>query len=131
MLKRLAIGVLCLAAACASAGNTSDDGKTAKNPDVISAEELAAPEISAGDALQVIQRLRPRFLMVQGQKSSSNPTAGAVKISVDGAPLLAVDNLHNVQASSLKEIRYLSSSEAAQKYGTASNGGPVILLKTK
>ena len=120
-----------MAAACATTQTAGEEGKPARNPDVITAEELAAPEIAAGDALAAIQRLRPRFLMVQGQKSSSNTSAGSVKISIDGAPLLAIDNLHNVQASSIKEIRYLSSSDASQRFGTAANAGAVILIKSK
>ncbi len=131
MFKRFAIAALCISTACAAASTSGDEGKPARNPDVITADELTAPEIMAGDALSAIQRLRPRFLMVQGQKSSSNTSAGSVKVSIDGAPLLGVDQLHNVQTSSIKEIRYLSASDASQRFGTAANAGAVILIKSK
>jgi hypothetical protein len=42
-----------------------------------------------------------------------------------------VDNLHNVQPSSIKEIRYLSASDAAQRFGTNAGMGAVILIKSK
>jgi hypothetical protein len=140
MSKRIILATLVLAASCSSAttggpvqqgADAAADAKPAKNPDVITAEELSAPEIMGGDALAAIQRLRPRFLMVQGQKSSSNKSAGSVKVSIDGAPLLSVDNLHNVQPSSIKEIRYLSASDAAQRFGSNAGMGAVILIKSK
>src|SRR4051812_13900188 len=71
---------LCVVSACASTASSTSETGPARNPDVITADELALPEIAGGDALQAVQRLRPRFLISRGMTSASNPAAGAVHV---------------------------------------------------
>jgi hypothetical protein len=127
--RMFVIAALVIGAACASSpAHTGDSG----NPDVITAAELADPAVAAGDALQAVQRLRPRFLMSRGMTSSaSNGSAGGVHASIDGGPLVAVTDLQRVRPSSLKEIRYLSATDAAQRFGAMAGNGPVIILTSR
>jgi hypothetical protein len=97
---------------------------------VITAEELADPSVAAGDALEAVRRLRPRFLMTRGGSATSS-TAGNVHISVDGGPLLTLDNLSRFRPSQIAELRYLNASDAAQRFGTNAGSGGVILVKTR
>jgi hypothetical protein len=123
----LAITVAC-AGACASHGSKESEGGTSsdasRTSDVITAQQLA-------DLLDVIRRLRPRFLTVRGVGSIRVADAGAVHVSVDGGPLMAVSMLSNMRPGEVAEIRYLEPPQAAQRFGTASASGSVILVKTK
>ena len=133
--KRLYSSLLLMAAiACASGSSANDPGTTmgaGRNADIITAAELADPAIASGDALEAVQRLRPRFLMTRGAISAKNASAGSTHISVDGGPLLTVDALSRLRPAQIAEIRYLSSSDAAQRFGTNAGSGGVILVKSK
>ena len=134
--KRLYSSMLLVAAmACAGGSSAATEGGTAvgaaRNADVISAAELADPAVASGDALEAVQRLRPRFLMTRGAMSVKNKTAGSTHVSIDGGPLLAVDALSRLRPSQLLEIRYLSASDAAQRFGTTAGSGGVIMVRSK
>ncbi|MEO7360075.1 MAG: hypothetical protein ABI120_07090 [Gemmatimonadaceae bacterium] len=87
--------------------------------------------IGTGDALEAVRRLRPRFLIVRGASSIRTPDAGAVHVSVDGGALQAVSILSRMRTGELAEIRFLNASEAAQRFGTASGTGAVLVVKTR
>ncbi len=133
--RLLSAALLSFVAACASAPAASTGEQVAaaptRNADLITAEELNDPAIIAGDALQAVQRLRPRFLMTRGTVSGQRPTAGSVQVSIDGGPLLRTDALKTVRPASIAEIRYLNASDAAQRFGTSAASGAVILVKSK
>lgn len=134
--KRMGATLLLVAAmACASGSSSASDpnapATASRNADVITTEELADPSVSSGTALEAVQRLRPRFLMTRGAVSGRNTSAGSVHISVDGGPLLTVDNLSRLRPSQIAEIRYLNSSDAAQRFGTSAASGGVILVRSK
>lgn len=133
--------VLVAALACASgssssegsspSGSSSTTSAVPRRPDVITAEELAGPSVVDGSALDAVRRLRPNFLMTRGTTSMQNPTAGNVHVSVDGGPLQTVDFLSRLQAREVAEIRYLSPSDAAERFGVATESGGVIVVKSK
>jgi hypothetical protein len=137
--RLLMASLLVGAAACASGSATPSSSSPAAtpssaaktNPDVITAEELADPSVSDGDAMLAVRRLRPRFLATRGTTSVQNRSAGSVHVSVNGGALQALSQLSQMRVSEIFEIRYLSPSDAAQHFGTASGGGGVISVKTK
>lgn len=129
--KRIFTTVLIAAAMACSSNPSPGSGSERSNSDVITAAELSDPTVQSGDALQAVQRLRPRFLMSRGKSSSKNATAGSVHISIDGGPLVTVDNLSRYSPNAISEIRYISSIDAAQRWGTAAGSGGVILVKSK
>ena len=126
---------LALVAACSSnpapVGEPAPASTATRHTDVITAEELADPSIAAGDALEAVRRLRPSFLMSRGASSMKNTTAGSVHVSIDGAPLLTVDNLSRLRPAQIAEIRYLNAADAAQRYGTSAGSGAVILVRSR
>ena len=92
--------------------------------DVINVLELSDQSVAGLDAYQVVQRLRPNFL---AQYAGVGPT----QVSVDGSPLTPLSSLKNFRADALMEIRLLSATEAAQRFGPTSNRGAVILVRLK
>ena len=127
--------VVVLAAACAKPASTAKTtaapiSRTARNPDVISREELADPAIAGVDAMTSIRQLRPAFFRNRGPQSFSNASAGQVQISQDYGPLQSVNQLSAIDTRSLVEVRYLSAVDAQTRFGINANGGPVIVLLT-
>ena len=136
---------ICLAlaacAACAS-GNTGARAESGARRDrsVITQEELADPSVSGRNVLEVVRSLRPQFLTVRGthtlqdtstaRKGVVDPEAGKVHASVDGAKIISIEELAAIDASTVIEIRFLTPSQAMQRFGGAAREGPVILVKT-
>lgn len=135
-IRCLAVLALTAMGACASAGTPAENAANAapadsRNADVITSAELADPSLASGDLLATIQRLRPRFLMTRGAISASNAAAGSVQVSVDGGALQSVATLRSITTSHVAEVRYLSRTEAAQRFGTNAGSGSVILVRSR
>ena len=136
--QRFGIALLLVLSAAACSGNpapaaSANEGTTttARRADVITAEELADPTVSSGDALEAVRRLRPGFLMSRGATSIKNTSAGSVHVSIDGGSLGTLDNLSRLRPNQIAEIRYLSAADAAQRFGSLAGSGGVILVKSK
>ena len=69
--------------------------------------------------------------MTRGAASIRTPDAGTAHVSVDGGALQAVSVLGRMRPAEIAEIRFLSSSEAAQRFGTVANAGAVLLVKMR
>lgn len=102
-----------------------------RSSDIITALELADPSVASGDALEAVRRLRPRFLAVRGTQSIRMTAAGQVHLSLDGGALQAISNLSRMRVAEIAEIRFLSATEAAQRFGTVAGSGGVILLRSR
>jgi hypothetical protein len=127
-----------LSALTACSSNPAPEGEPmtpepagASRSDVITTAELDEPSIASINMYDAIRRLRPRFLMTRGQVSPRNPTAGSTKVSVDGGPLVGIEILGRIQPSEIAEVRWLSASDAAQRFGINAASGAVIILKTR
>ena len=133
---RLAVTALLVMAASCARPSTRGEGppsasgipRMAKDPNVISAEELHDPVIISMDALKAIRYLRPAFFRTSGPQSFSNSGAGLVQISPDFGPLQPLSQLRNFTTITLSEVRYLDANEAQARFGINANGGPVIVL---
>lgn len=132
---RVPIVALALAAvsACASSGaRGSSSPRYSQN--VITSEELATVDVA--DAYQAVQRLRPQFLVqsrgptdMGSTRSGSN---GGIVVYIDNTRLGGVSSLSQVPKNEIREIRYLTASEAAQRFGTGTPDGAIVITrKTK
>ena len=142
---RLLPSALLLAAlvACASSPRvapTSDDATAAtasetrtprprRNANVITRDELADPSLQGATGLEAVRRLRPTFLASRGAISLGDPSAGAVKVSIDGSSIGPLDDLDRIRTNEIRSIRYLSASDATQRFGVTADGSPVILVE--
>ena len=106
-------------------------GTATRASDLLTREELSHPSVIAGDALEAVRRLRPRFLASRGATSIRVAGAGSVHVSLDGGPLLSVNVLSRMRPGEIAEIRYLNATEAAQRFGTAAGSGGVMLVKSR
>ena len=134
--RHCSAALLLLATACAQQSVPESGGapveRVARNPNVISQQELQDPAIAGRDANFAIQQLRPAFFRTRGPQTlrATDPAMapGQVHISQDYGPLQALSALSGIDTRSLVEIRYLDAVEAQQRFGINANGGPVIVL---
>lgn len=102
------------------------------DPNRLTRQEIEAhPQLA--DALELIERLRPRFLQGRGRTSATAERSEPL-VFLDETKLFSVDGLSTIPASNVEEIRFLTPTEAAARYGNSSTGGArngVILVRTK
>lgn len=131
------LGTALLVGACGGGASTSAAGTSAASAprpargsaNVITEAEVLAANVN--NAYEAIQRLRPTMLRGRGSASSSDQSGSqGLVVYVDGSPLGGVQALGNISALNVREIRYLSASDATTRFGT---GHPVgaILVTTK
>ncbi len=128
------IAALLGALACANAPDPESGAvpvSASRQADVISESELSDPALVSTNLYEAVRRLRPRFLNARGPSGIANPSAGVVQVSVDGGPLSSASVLQNFLPNSVREVRFLSSADAAQRFGTTANGGGVILVRSR
>lgn len=123
----LAAGSLTVSSCAAMSGGS---GAAARNPDVLTASEIESAGAADGTAFDAINRLRPRFLSYHGVSGSSSGD-GQLLISIDGGPLTDGSALRTMPARQLAEVRFLSATDAAQRFGTSASSGTVLLIKER
>ena len=113
-----------------SKDSTKKEQKKVKSggANVILEEEIEAANVS--NALEAIQRLRPKMLQRRAGSPTDEGSAGEIVVYVDNSRLGYKDQLASIEASRIKEIRYLNAADATQRYGTGHTEG-VILITTK
>ncbi len=121
---RLALTTIVLAA-CASAGSGGGSGAAGprRNPDVITAAEVADAHVQ--NAYDAVAQLRPAFLASQGSTTVDHP----IQVVVDDVPQGGLSVLRGIDASEVVEIRRISPADATQRWGTGYSGG-ALLVKT-
>ncbi len=107
-------------AACASSGGGGGSDSPRRDPNLISAEELA--EYGTYTAMDVIRRLRPRWLRSRGTSSSGTISP---QVIVDGARMGSIDSLRSVSVADVQSLRFLSASDATMRFGTNFPGGAI------
>jgi hypothetical protein len=126
---RLATALTALAAGfgCASAGTAGGDGGDGGGSgNVVTNADLL--ESSETDAYMALERLRPRWLRARGQSSFAGGTV--VMLFVDGSPRGDVTNLRGIPINDIRDITYLSASEAAFQFGTMAGNGGALSVRT-
>ncbi|MGQ0643561.1 MAG: hypothetical protein ACT4P6_22670 [Gemmatimonadaceae bacterium] len=137
----LIAGLVAGAAACASGGSSSGAAPgavTTPSGPRGSANLITEPEIAATglqSIYEVIERLRPNMLRTRGQMGRVTGAAGGdsgagmstIKVYQNGSPIGDITMLRNIQASSVKTVQYLSSSDATTRFGTGHDAGAILV----
>ena len=131
-------------AACASSGTGGGGGGGGSGlgsgtasarieRDVIAEAEISTRASDAANALQVIQKLRPQMLRTRGLASPMDRTGETVqpRVYVDNIDYGNLSTLSNVNASQIREIRYINSRDATTSWGTGHMGGVILILTKK
>jgi hypothetical protein len=100
---------------------------------VITESEIVARASEASNALQIVQKLRPQMLRSRG-RVSPNDTSGEAslpKVIVDDVAYGTIESLANLNASQVREIKYMNAADATTKWGTGYMGGVIIVVTKK
>ena len=132
----MAAVVVAVGSGCSSSGSgnkaTGAPHAPSRQQDVITEAEIADRAAEASNALQIVQKLRPQMLRTRGRFSPTDSSdAGALpKVVVDGVAYGPIESLANLNAISVREIRFIGATDATTRWGTGYVGG-VILVTTK
>jgi len=105
--------------ACASNGNATER-KSVKPRYYIPSEELLTI-VGVNSALDVISRSRPMWLRGKGVEAT---------VYMNGIQMGGLEALNSISIDIIKDIKFLTSSEATTMYGTNNIGG-VIEIRTR
>lgn len=125
----MVIGMLALA----STASAQDQAPKREKPKSGGANLITQAEIEyaqVSNAFDAIQRLRPRMLQKRMGPATDRGEAAEIVVYVDGARYGFLDQLSNIPAEKIKEIRYLNPADATTRYGTGHTEG-VILVTSK
>lgn len=110
--------------ACSGSGRRVEPGSS----NLITLEQIN--EYPNSSAMELVQRLRPRFLQRRGQMSIRNQESPYPVVYVDGLFRGGIDELHSLPAMTLESIEYISPADATTRWGTGHMAG-VIHVTTR
>lgn len=111
------LGLVTVLAGCASGGGAEGDGGPRRDPNLITAEELAPH--SSLTCLEAVRQLRPRWLQDRGR------TQTAI-VFRDGNRMGSAESvLSDIRASDVESLRYYSARDAVTRYGATVTGGAI------
>lgn len=113
---------------CAGGGTPSGTGPGSGNRDIISMAEIQ--ESQAATALDIIQELRPRWLMRNRGLRTIEGTLDAPYVVMDDLPPRRLEYLGEIPRDVLVELRWIPPREATFLYGTGFTEG-VIKVTTR
>ena len=96
--------------------------------EVLTSEEIVQTG-QQQDLYQAIRSLRPHFLRpVRGSRSITGGGQATVPVLyVDGMKSGDVEGLRSIRAQAVKEVRYLSPSQAGIRYGLGHEAGAILV----
>jgi hypothetical protein len=116
--------------ACASSGAgkpESGDATTVRHSgNVITQEEIETS--GTANALEAVKRLRANFLVVRGAMSRSKSDIGVV-VYANGAKLGSTSTLSSISTQEIRQIEYISASDATQRFGTGHSHGAILVTR--
>ena len=99
-----------------------------RNSNTLTEEEFASS--TALDVYALVQEFRPNWLHTRGPVSIMDPTAGDLRVYLNGVKTGDVSRLREMRVSEVRELRFLNAGEAQMRYGLGNSGG-VIEVWTK
>ena len=119
----LLIAVTFPLASCAAGASS---GSTPRRPNLITAAQLEEAQSDAQNLWEVIQRLRPNWLVSRG--STMRERIDPV-VYVDGTRFGDLASLRQIAIIAVLEVRWISARDATFQYGTGHAGG-IIAVST-
>lgn len=142
MTLRSLVSVLAIASlgACASGGSkapaaapsTTAAVNTSTAPRRGSANLIVQAEIDGthlDTIYEVIERLRPNMMRTRGQMGRLSAGAGmsTIKVYQNGTMIGDITMLRGIQASAVKQVEYVNSSDATTRFGTGNDAGAILV----
>jgi hypothetical protein len=115
---------------CAAAPTYGGAGENRRSQ-IITQEEISAAGVT-GTALDVVNRLRPNFLVSRGPTTLGNAQSSGLypNVYLDGIAYGDINTLRNIDSVQIAEIRLYTAGEAQTKFGLGNSAG-VIAITTR
>jgi hypothetical protein len=121
--------VLALAlAGCASTGSDPDARRVSGDRSVLTQEEFRGTGYS--NLYDVVQALRPSWLVQRGPISFADPEAGRVVVYLNNVQAGGAEYLRQVSLLDVLSLHYLDPVEASAQFGLKQSGGAAIIINT-
>jgi hypothetical protein len=121
------------ASACTSSNAASGGATTSATPDAgrrggnfITQAEIE--QSGTTNALEAIKRLRPNFLVLRGTMSRNSSDIGIVVYS-NTAKMGNTSTLETIPTSEIKQVEFVSATDATQRYGVGHTHGAIIVTR--
>lgn len=110
--RTVAAGLLALAVAgCASSGTTTSAGPRRTDSSAISREQIdEQTQAGATNAYEIVQRLRPRWLVSRGPRSIGDQPQ--ILVYMEQVRLGGLEAMRNIDPTTVESMRRLDSSQA-------------------
>jgi len=92
--------------------------------DLLTAEEIQRTSVDGLTAFDLLLRLRPEF--VRPRLTVDGLRLGPPGLLINGAPSAGLDELRNISAARIQEVRFVRATEAAI-YGSRFPSGVVLV----
>jgi hypothetical protein len=102
-----------------------------KDRDLITRADIDNSPQKDQDIYAVIRSLRPHFLAAPRGNRTLGNSVSRMGLYVDGVHETDVGVLKNILASTVQEVRYLDPTRSESEFGTAANGGAVVVKRLK
>ena len=122
MHKRFALLPLILIFSGCAATSGGGSGRSAR---VLLADEIT--EAGVITAAGAIEQLRPHWLNTRSSPTGSSPDGDPPRLYLDGIRMDGIRELERIRASRVEEMRFLSPSDATNRYGTGHTGGAILV----
>jgi hypothetical protein len=122
MHKRFALfPLLLILASCAA----SSGGGPRRSARTLFADEIT--EAGVITAAGAIEQLRPQWLNTRSTPTANNPDGSPPTLYLDGIRMDSIRELERIRASRVEEMRFLSPTDATNRYGTGHTGGAILV----
>ncbi|MCY4400295.1 MAG: hypothetical protein OXE96_13295 [Gemmatimonadetes bacterium] len=96
------------------------------SPDLIGNWELQ--ELVDYNALDAIRRLRPAWLRTGSRPAVAvGQGASFPRVHLNGVPLSSLDQLEEIDATDVREMRFLNGPNASTRFGTGYVNGAILI----
>lgn len=119
--RSLLTALLVVAAACPHSATT----RQRRDPNMITQDEIE--RVTAANAYDAVQMLRPSFLRARGVPSTVTGLSDVAIVYLDGMKMGDVGQLQRIPTVGIVSIRYINAIDANQRYGRGHEGGAILV----
>ncbi len=123
-----AAAALVFTTACAATTGAGGDGSGASS-NLLTRAELAS--VSANNAFEAIERLRPQWLRPRGPSSVTQPEGDWPLVYMDNVRAGDVNMLATIPVDDIGEMRFITGSDATTRWGTGVTGGVIEIISLR
>ena len=130
ILVALLMSLLIAPAALAQDSAAAKEKAPKKQPNLIAAWEIAEVPGNVRDAYDLIQLVRPKYFQIRSRGNSAQDSrwGNGPGVVIDEIPRGGVEQLRGIPLAGIKEIRYLSGPDAANRYGAEYHAGAIVVV---